>query len=76
MKITKEQIKTALLRGHTVKLHAVSMVGGAVTIGYEVDYNRVVITGIVTSTENSGFDSVDDVVSYIYKERARIIWYH
>ena len=81
MKITKEAIKNALIRGNAIKMHATNMVGGAVSFWLEDSVSLpgssiVRVTGIVNSTEDVGFDDVDDLVSYIYRERKRIIWYH
>ena len=61
-------------------MHATNMVGGAVGIWLDESVSLpgayiVRVTGIVNNVEDAGFDTVDDVVSYIYKERRRIIWY-
>lgn len=61
-------------------MRATNMVGGAVGIWLDESVSLpgayiVRVTGIVNNIEDAGFDTVDDVVSYIYKERRRIIWY-
>ena len=79
--ITKDTIKNTLINGRTIKLHAVNMVGGAVSFWLDdsvslPDAKIIRVNGIVSTIEDRGFDTVDDLVSYIYRERKRIIWYH
>ena len=81
MKITKEAIKNTLIQGNAIKMHATTMIGGAVSFWLEDSVSLpgssiVRVTGIVNSIEDEGFDDVDELVSYIYRERKRIIWYH
>ena len=79
--ITKDAIKNALVNGHIIKMHAAYMVGGAVSFYLEdsvsiPDTKIIRIMGIVTQIEDEGFDDVEELAAYIYRERKRIIWYH
>lgn len=71
---TKNQIKHALSRGKGFVLESSTTVNGAVGIRYDSDYKVILVDGFANTVEKElQYRSLNEVVSYLYRERKRII---
>lgn len=73
---TKAQIRSALTRGKSIKLASTNMVGGAVAFSVEKWDPRgpwCVMMGGFGNRVEEGLSDIDALVSYLYRERKRIV---
>jgi hypothetical protein len=67
---TKAQLKERVLKDSKIRVESATTVNGAVA--FLVDYGRVRCIGWATEVERN-IHTIDDLVDYLYVNRARII---